>query len=402
MYWMICGDAHGSSESNMPLAYANLWWAHVSTQTMEHPSSVLFSPFDLGRSRLRNRVVMAPLTRDRATPGTDAPNALNVKYYRQRASAGLIIAEATQISPSGKGYAFTPGIYSPEQVAGWKSVTDTVHAEGGTIYLQLWHVGRFSHTSLQPGGLLPVAPSAIAPQGARTFLESGDFADVETPRALELVELPGLIDDYADAATKSIAAGFDGVEIHAANGYLLDQFMRDGSNRRSDRYGGSVANRIRLTLEVTEAVVAAVGADRTGIRISPVSPAGDVFDSDPQSVFFPLVRELNGFRLAYCHVIEGHTQGPREFHGFDFVKLRESFDGPWMVNNGYTRELATEALATGRADLVAFGRAFVANPDLVERLRLGAPLNDVDWDHCFGGDERGYTDYRTLETAGVG
>jgi N-ethylmaleimide reductase len=372
---------------------------------MEPPSSVLFTPlftpFEIGRSRLRNRIVMAPLTRDRATPGTDAPNALNVEYYRQRASAGLIIAEATQISPYGKGYAFTPGIYSPEQIAGWKGVTDAIHAEGGTIYLQLWHVGRFSHPSLQPGGLLPVAPSPIPPRGARTFLETGEFAEVETPRALDIRELPGLIDDYADAATKSIAAGFDGVEIHAANGYLLDQFMRDGSNRRTDQYGGSVANRIRLTLEVTAAVVDAVGADCTGIRISPVSPAGAVSDSDPPGVFFPLVRELNRFGLAYCHVIEGHTQGPREFHGFDFVKLRESFEGPWMVNNGYTRELAIETVASGRADLVAFGRAYVANPDFVERLRLGAPLNEVDWDHCFGGDERGYTDYRPLETAGV-
>jgi N-ethylmaleimide reductase len=368
---------------------------------MERRSSVLFTPFDLGRSRLRNRIVMAPLTRDRATPGTDAPNALNAEYYRQRASAGLIIAEATQISPYGKGYAFTPGIYSPEQIAGWKNVTDAVHAEGGTIYLQLWHVGRFSHPSLQPGGLLPVAPSAIAPRDARTFIESGEFAEVGTPRALELVELPGLIDGYAAATTKAIAAGFDGVEIHAANGYLLDQFMRDGTNLRIDRYGGSVANRIRLTLEVTQAVVGAAGADRTGIRISPVSPAGGVFDSDPQSVFFPLVRELNRFGLAYCHVVEGHTQGPREFHGFDFVKLRESFEGPWMVNNGYTRELAAEAVASGLADLVAFGRAFIANPDFVERLRIGAQLNDVDWDHTYGGDERGYTDYPTLETARV-
>ncbi len=344
---------------------------------------------------------MAPLTRDRATPGTDAPNALNVEYYRQRASAGLIIAEATQISPYGKGYAFTPGIYSPEQVAGWKRVTGAVHAEGGTIYLQLWHVGRFSHPSLQPGGILPVAPSAIAPRDSRTFIENGEFVEVGTPRALELVELPGLLDDYAAAATKAIAAGFDGIEIHAANGYLLDQFMRDGSNHRTDRYGGSVANRIRLTLEVTEAVAGAVGADRTGIRISPVSPSAGAFDSDPESVFFPLVRELNRFGLAYAHVIEGHTQGPREFHGFDFAKLREAFAGPWMVNNGYTRELATEVVSSGQADLVAFGRAYVANPDLVERLRTGAPLNDVDWDHTFGGDERGYTDYPTLETANL-
>ncbi len=361
-------------------------------------SDVLFAPFAIGRSHLRNRIVMAPLTRDRATPGTDAPNALNVEYYRQRASAGLIIAEATQISPYGKGYAFTPGIYSPAQVAGWKAITDAVHGEGGTIYLQLWHVGRFSHPSLQPGGIAPVAPSAIAPLESRTFLEDGTFADVGTPRALELVEIPGLIDDYAAAAVKAIAAGFDGVEIHAANGYLLDQFMRDGSNHRTDAYGGSVANRLRLTLEVTEAVSGAIGSDRTGIRISPVSPASGAFDSDPAAVFVPLVHELNRFDLAYVHVIEGVTQGPREFNGFDFNALRRAFAGPWMVNNGYSRELAIETIAAGRADLVAFGRAYVANPDLVERLRIGAPLNEVDWEHTFGGDAHGYTDYPTLES----
>ncbi|HEY4442419.1 MAG TPA: alkene reductase [Candidatus Elarobacter sp.] len=365
-------------------------------------SAALFTPFRLGRTVLRNRVVMAPLTRDRAMPGTDAPHALNVEYYRQRASAGLIVAEATQISPYGKGYAFTPGIYSPEQIAGWQRVNDAVHAEGGTIWLQLWHVGRFSHRTLQPGGLLPVAPSAIAPANARTFLENGEFAEVETPRALELTEIPGIVDDYVAAAHKAIEAGFDGVEVHAANGYLLDQFMRDGSNTRKDRYGGPVANRIRLTLEVSDAVTQAVGADRTGIRISPVSPAGGVADSDPVAVFFPLVRELSRMHLAYCHVVEGHTQGPREFHGFDFLRLRREFDGAWMVNNGYTREMAIDAVGSGRADLVAFGRAYIANPDLVERLRRGAPLNEVDWDHCFGGDARGYTDYRPLAAGTTG
>ncbi len=364
---------------------------------MTSDADKLLTPFTLGRTQLRNRIVMAPLTRDRATPGSDAPNALNAEYYRQRATAGLIIAEATQISPYGKGYAFTPGIYSREQIEGWKAVTDGVHAEGGAIYLQLWHVGRISHPSLQPGELLPVAPSAVAPKDTRTFIETGEFAEVGTPRALHLNEIPGVIDDYAVAACNAIAAGFDGVEIHGANGYLLDQFMRDGSNFRTDRYGGSVENRIRLTLEVTEAVAGAIGADRTGIRISPVSPASGAFDSAPHTVFFPLVRELNRFGLAYVHVVEGHTQGPREFHGFDFEALSHEFDGAWMVNNGYTREMAIEAIASGRADLVAFGRAFLANPDLVERLRLGAPLNDVSWDHAFGGTAKGYTDYPTLE-----
>lgn len=363
---------------------------------MSNDDSLLFAPFDLGRIRLCNRVVMAPLTRNRATPGQDAPHALNAEYYGQRASAGLIIAEATQISPYGKGYAFTPGIYSPEQIAGWRSVTDAVHAKGGVIYLQLWHVGRFSHPALQPGQILPVAPSVIAPENSRTFIENGEFVEVGTPRALELNEIPGLVDDYAAAARKAIAAGFDGVEVHAANGYLLHQFMADGSNHRTDRYGGSVENRIRLTLEVTQAVSAAAGADRTGIRISPVSPASGVFESDPASVFFPLVRELSRFGLAYVHVVEGHTQGPREFHGLDFEALRKTFDGAWMVNNGYTREMAIEALRAGRADLVAFGRPYIANPDLVERFRTNALLNEVDWDHTFGGDARGYTDYPAL------
>ncbi len=356
----------------------------------------LFSPHVAGELKLRNRVAMAPLTRNRATPGDDAPHTMNAEYYAQRASAGLIIAEATQISPYGKGYAFTPGIYSRRQIAGWRRVTQAVHDRGGVIYLQLWHVGRFSHPSLQPGGLLPVAPSAIAPENARTFVETGEFAEVGTPRALELNEIPGLIADYADAARNAIEAGFDGVEIHAANGYLLDQFMRDGSNHRTDEYGGLVENRIRLTLEVTRAVVDAVGADRTGIRISPVSPASGAFDSNPTAVFFPLVRELSRFGLAYMHVVEGHTQGPREFNGFDFEALRKSFEGPWIVNNGYTREMAIEALESGRADLVAFGRPYIANPDLVERFRANAPLNEVDWDHTFGGGERGYTDYATL------
>ena len=358
--------------------------------------SVLFTPFTLGRTKLRNRIAMAPLTRSRATHGTDAPHQLNAEYYEQRASAGLIIAEATQISPYGKGYAFTPGIYSPEQLAGWKLVTDTVHAQGSTIYLQLWHVGRISHPSLQPGELLPVAPSPIAPKDQHTFLETAGFADIGTPRALDLKEIPILIDNYADAAEKALAAGFDGVEIHAANGYLLDQFQRDGSNQRTDRYGGSVENRIRLTLEATAAIVDRIGADRTGIRLSPVSPACGAFDSDPISVFFPLVRELNRFGLAYVHVIEGHTQGPRDFHGLDFHALRKSFDGPWIVNNGYTRDMAIDAVGSGYADLVAFGRAYISNPDLVERLRIDAPLNEVNLNNVYGGGAAGYTDYPAL------
>jgi N-ethylmaleimide reductase len=360
-------------------------------------ANALFTPFDLLGKTLRNRIVMAPLTRNRATHGTDVPHALNAEYYAQRASAGLIISEATQISPTGKGYAFTPGIYSDDQVAGWKLVTAAVHAQGGTIVLQLWHVGRFSHPALQPGGVLPVGPSAIAPVGQKTFIEDGSFVDVGTPRALETRELPGIVADYVRATKNALAAGFDGVEIHGANGYLLDQFLRNGANQRTDAYGGSVENRMRFPLEVVDAIVAAVGAQRVGIRLSPVSPASGLSDSDPAAVFFPFVRELSKRALAYVHVVEGATGGPRDATPFDFHALRKEFTGPWMVNNGYNREMAVDAVASGYADLVAFGKAFIANPDLVERLRVDATLNALDADHLYGGGAEGYTDYPTLE-----
>lgn len=358
---------------------------------------ILFSPFDLRGLRLRNRIVMAPLTRDRATHGTDVPHALNVEYYTQRAEAGLIIAEATQISPTGKGYAWTPGIYSAEQVAGWKLVTEAIHKKGGSIFLQLWHVGRISHPSLQPHGILPVAPSAIAPKNAKTFIEDGTYAEIGTPRALLLNEIPGIIDDYRKATRNAIAAGFDGVEIHGANGYLIQQFLADSSNHRTDDYGGSVTNRMRFALEVTQAVIAEIGAARTGMRLSPVSPANDALDSAPESIYFPLVRELNRLQLAYIHVVEGATGGPRDMRGFDFHALRKEFHGPWMVNNGYNLEMAAEAITSGYADLVAFGRYFISNPDLVKRFRLHAPLNEVDWDNTYGGGAKGYTDYPLLE-----
>ncbi len=367
---------------------------------MSRDASVLFTPFDLRGLPLANRIVMAPLTRNRATAGSDVPRPLNAEYYTQRASAGLIIAEATQISPSGKGYAWTPGIYSAEQVAGWRQVTDAVHARGGKIVLQLWHVGRISHPSLQPGGALPVAPSAVAPNKQKTFIEDGTFADIGTPRALDAAELPGILEDYRSATRNALDAGFDGVEIHAANGYLLHQFLSDEANQRTDAYGGSVENRLRFPLEVVEAVVGVAGARRVGIRISPVSPALGIANSDPAAVFFPFVRELDRLGLMYVHVIEGATQGPRDIDpSFDFNALRASFHGPWMVNNGYTRDLAIDAVSNGYADLVAFGRPYVANPDLVERLRADAPLNEVDKQHLYGGDAQGYTDYPVLETA---
>jgi N-ethylmaleimide reductase len=367
---------------------------------MERDASILFSPFNLRGRLLRNRIVMAPLTRNRATPGTDVQRELNATYYAQRADAGLIVAEATQISPVGKGYAWTPGIYNAAQVEGWRLTTSAVHEAGGVIYLQLWHVGRFSHPALQPGGRLPVGPSAIAPEGQQTFIEDGTFQPVGVPHAMSTDEIEATVEDYRIATRNAVAAGFDGVEIHSANGYLLDQFLRDGANRRTDSYGGSVANRMRFPLAVVDAVRNVIGAERTGIRISPVSPASGLFDSNPSAVFFPYVAELSHRKLAYVHVIEGATGGPRDIAPFDFLALRRSFDGPWMVNNGYSREMAIDAVSSGAADLVAFGRAYIANPDLVDRLRAGSPLAELNRETLFGGDARGYTDYPRREPAG--
>ncbi|MGE5548535.1 MAG: alkene reductase [Solirubrobacterales bacterium] len=353
----------------------------------------LFSPVRLGPIELANRIVMAPLTRSRAGAG-DVVKPMTALYYAQRASAGLIISEATQISPQGKGYAWTPGIYSAEQVAAWKAVTDAVHAKGGRMVAQLWHVGRISHPDLQPGGALPVAPSAVRPD-VEAFTETG-MKPAVTPRALALEELPGIVDDYRRAAENALKAGFDGVEIHAANGYLLDQFLRDGANKRTDAYGGSVDNRVRLVDEVVRAVAGACGPERVGIRISPVNTRNDLVDSNPEPVFLHLVDRLNESGIAYLHVIEGVTGGEREVGGFDLDVLRRRFRGVYMVNNGYTRELATKTVADGKADLVCFGRPFISNPDLVERLRRDAPLNPLDPATLYGGDERGYLDYPTL------
>ncbi len=360
-----------------------------------HAATDLFDPVQLGPYRLRNRVVMAPLTRSRAQPG-DVPSPLAPEYYGQRASAGLIIAEATQISPQGKGYAWTPGIYDAAQVEGWRAVTGAVHAQGGRIFLQLWHVGRISHPSLQPGHALPVAPSAIAPLG-KAFTEAGFVAFV-VPRALETGEIPGIVEDYRRAARNALAADFDGVEIHAANGYLLEQFLRDSSNRRSDRYGGSRENRARLLLEVAEAVVGVWGGERVGVRLSPVSPANDLGpDSDPQATYSHAVAALNAFNLVYLHVVEGATQGPREVpNGFDLQVLRRLFKGLYIANNGYDLALAAEARRHNLADLIAFGRPFISNPDLVERLRTGAALNPLDRNTLYGGGVKGYTDYPSL------
>ena len=361
-------------------------------------SDLLFRPLRVGAIDAANRIFMAPLTRNRAAHDGDVPHELNARYYAQRASAGLIIAEATQISPQGKGYAFTPGIYSDAQIAGWKLVTDAVHAAGGKIVLQLWHVGRISHPSLQPGGALPVAPSAIA--FASQVFDGEKFVDCVTPRALRADELPGIVDDYRRATRNALAAGFDGVEVHAANGYLLDQFLKDSANRRDDAYGGSIDNRLRFPLEVVRAVVEVAGADRVGIRIAPQTHFGDVEDSTPAETFGAFVDRLSELRLAYLHVIEGETGGSRDVPGVDYVALRKRFAGVYVANNGYDRALAIAALEAGRVDAVAFGVPFLANPDLVERFRRDAPLNTPDQATFYGGGEAGYTDYPTLEVAG--
>ena len=358
--------------------------------------SDLFQPVKVGSCVLTNRIVMAPLTRSRAAPD-GIPRPLMVEYYEQRSSAGLIIAEGTNISPQGRGYAFTPGIYSEPQVEAWRNITGAVHRRGGHIFVQLWHVGRVSHPSLQPSGALPVAPSAIRPQGTTSYTEAG-FQPCVTPRALETDEIPGIIEDYCRAAKHALAAGFDGVEIHAANGYLIEQFLRDSTNKRNDAYGGSREKRARFLLEVTEAVARVCGADRVGVRLSPVSPVNDIGpDSDPEATYSYVVDNLNRFGLAYIHVIEGATQGPREVpNGFDLQILRRAFKGLYIGNNGYDLTLALHARQRNLADLIAFGRLYIANPDLVERLRIGAPLNVPDRATFFGGGTQGYTDYPFL------
>lgn len=353
----------------------------------------LFSPVKLGAISLKNRIVMAPLTRNRAGEG-GVPQALNASYYAQRASAGLIISEATPISAMAHGYPALPGIYTDAQVAGWKNVTDAVHAKGGKIVLQLWHVGRISHPSLLPNGALPVAPSAIKPAG-QAFTYQG-LQDYVTPRALDISELPSLVADYVHATKSALTAGFDGVEIHAANGYLLDQFLRDGSNKRTDNYGGSFENRARLLLEVTQAVVNTAGADKVGIRISPVNPFNDMHDSNPQALFNYVADALNQFKLAYLHVVEGGIHGGGKADPFDFVALRKHYQHAYVANLAYDKDRGNAAIASGHADAIAYGVPFIANPDLVERFKLDAPLNEADSSSFYGGAEKGYTDYPFL------
>ncbi len=355
----------------------------------------LFDPVRIGDINLANRLVMAPLTRSRAGRG-QVPTRLAVDYYRQRASAGLIVSEGTQISAEGQGYLDTPGIYTAEQVAGWRHVTDAVHAEGGRIAVQLWHVGRVSHVCLQPERQAPV--SATTRRAAtRTFTEDG-FVPASAPRALRPDEITAVIASYRHAARCAMEARFDFVEVHGAIGYLIEQFLRDSINDRKDEYGGSIANRARFLLEVMEAVVREIGGERTGLRLSPVTPSNDAGpDSDPQALYEHTVARLAPLHLAFVEVVEGETGGARDYAPFDYRALRRKFHGPWIVNNGYQRQMALEAVASGQADLVSFGRPFISNPDLVRRLRENAPLNALDSSTLFGGGAKGYTDYPTLD-----
>jgi N-ethylmaleimide reductase len=363
--------------------------------------STLFDPIRLGDIDVATRIVMAPLTRNRASAG-QVPNALMAQYYAQRANpatgAGLIVSEATQISPEGQGYLDTPGLFNSAQVAGWRRVTDAVHAEGGRIVVQLWHVGRISHVSLQPGGQAPVSSTAT-PAKTKTFIAEG-FADVSAPRALRTDEIAGVVQQYRVAAELAIEAGFDGVEVHAANGYLIEQFLRDSINDRTDAYGGSIENRARFLVEVMQAVTGAIGGGRTGLRLSPVTPANDAgLDSHTQQLFEHVGRQLAPLKLAFVHVVEGATGGPRDIAPFDYAALRAAFGAPWMVNNGYTRQMALDAVAGGTADLVAFGRPFISNPDLGRRLREDAPMNELRPALLYGGGAEGYTDYPALAAA---
>jgi N-ethylmaleimide reductase len=353
----------------------------------------LFSPAKLGSINLSNRIVMAPLTRNRAGEA-GVPQTINVTYYEQRATAGLIITEATPISEMAHGYPLLPGIYTDAQVAGWKKITDAVHAKGGKIVIQLWHVGRISHPSLLPNNAFPVAPSAIKPAG-QAFTYQG-LVDYVEPRALDASKLPGIVADYVHATKCALAAGFDGVEVHAANGYLLDQFLRDGSNARTDSYGGSFENRARLLMEVTEAVVAAAGADKVGVRLSPVNPFNDMKDSNPQALFNYVTESLSRFNLAYLHVVEGGIHGGGESEPFDFSAMRKLFKGGYIANLAYDKARGNAAIASGHADAIAYGVPFIANPDLVERFRVDAPLNEADSSSFYGGSEKGYTDYPFL------
>jgi N-ethylmaleimide reductase len=358
----------------------------------------LFDPVRIGALQCPNRIVMAPLTRCRASPDTLAPHALHAAYYAQRASAGLIVGEATQVEPRGQGYLRTPGIHSDAQRDGWRRVADAVHAAGGRIVAQLWHVGAVSHPDLQPDGALPVSSSDWCP-GGFSHTPAGKQAQVAA-RPLRADELPAMVEAWRHAARVARDAGLDGVEIHSANGYLLEQFIRDSVNRRDDAWGGPIAHRIRLVLEVADAAISVFGADRVGIRLSPVTRAnGCPQDSDPQATYGALVEALDERGIAYIHFIEGNTGVERHARGFDFGRARTRFRGACIMNNRYSRADAMQAVASGAADAVAFGVPFIANPDLPRRLLLDAPLNTADTRTFYSPGPAGYTDYPTLDEA---
>lgn len=375
-----------------------------------NPQKNLFTPIQVGALNLPNRIVMAPMTRSRAVAG-NVPRESAALYYAQRASAGLIIAEATQISPQGQGYVNTPGIHSADQIAGWQKVTTAVHRAGGRIFLQLWHVGRISHPSFH-NGALPVAPSAVLPtvskiaEDGSTVTEAGEvftangMQPMVVPRALESEEIPGIVEDFRQAAINAQTARFDGVELHAANGYLIEQFLLDGSNRRTDRYGGSFENRACFLLDATAAVCSVLGGERVGVRLSPNNTFNGMSDTDRQATFSYATEQLNRFGLAYLHVLEplpGHAIAlPPETPRLA-PRLRQIFKGALMLNGGYTKETGNEAIRNGAADLVSFGVPFLANPDLPERFRVDAPLNQPNPETFYAGGEEGYTDYSSLK-----
>lgn len=352
----------------------------------------LFTSLQLGPSLIKNRMVMAPLTRNRATTEL-VPQAINIEYYTQRASAGLIITEGSPISAQAIGYPLTPGIFTKAQIEGWKKLVDAVHEKGGHIFIQLWHVGRISHPSFHENDALPVAPSAICPAGdAFTYTGLQPFV---TPRALETNELPGIVEQYRAAAENAKQAGFDGIEIHAANGYLLDEFLRDGTNQRTDEYGGSVENRSRLLMEVIDTVTTVWPADQVGVRISPENRFNDIIDSDPQTTFNYIAKQLSTIGLAYLHAVEGDmTTGERKIN---YREIKDNFNGLYMANFGYDLERSQTAIKQGDADMVAYGSLYIANPDLVERFKANAPLNSPDQNTFYGGDEHGYTDYPFMQ-----
>ncbi|MEO7254361.1 MAG: alkene reductase [Casimicrobium sp.] len=366
---------------------------------MNSPVATLFSPIRVGAIDAANRIFMAPLTRCRSTPGTDAPNAMIAEYYGQRASAGIIVSEATQVLPTGKGYVGTPGIYSPEQEAGWKLATAAVHTKGGKIVAQLWHVGAISHPDLQPEHVLPVSASTGYNPGGTIYTQNGKV-DRVAARGLETAEVRAYVEAYRHSAEVAKRAGFDGVEIHSANGYLLEQFIRDSSNKRTDVYGGSIENRIRFTLEVVDAAISVWGKERVGIRLSPVTAANNATtDSNTQATYGALVEALAKRGIAFVHFIEGNTGGARDFKDFDFAWAKKTLSAAgvaYIGNNKYDRAMAIEAVAHGAVDAVAFGVPFIANPDLPERLKRDAPLNAANPKTFYSAGPEGYTDYPTL------